>query len=617
VDFLISKKHPNASHLWNLLPPEAKDEIRLRSGSRDWMDAERTLFSHLNQLLRGETLYDAQTARELQIAPELYAASLALSTLKGNRLLLEGLLAAFLAPINNSLTPKVVDFGLALDVTKEESHELLHGLGRMRYMPPERLRNEKFDAFRCDVFSLGVLSYEVLTGRHPFQTVVSPAELPGFSATLASREASMSLIPLRQVDARIPAKVAAVIEHALADSPTRRFASATEFLSNFKKALRGDLLDFEPATFINRSRAFCNLYRGQVWAGSLICLSLLIGTGVSLWQARKALIEKRLAEASERREKIARASTDHAMQFMEAVLFSPDTYNVGNQTLNLDFLLHSVDREVSILKDDKRAKAIALGALGRVASNWGKQDVGARWLQESADLWKSLTSTVDSLDENERKAALSTVLNYLAWALVGNPDIRDGRGERAKRASQPAHEAYVLSAELMGATSEDTLVFRADWLRFSQWSGDPGALKGWIEFLATAAGVSEKEVVSQFVNASRDTADRVRAGDGPGAKKRVRDLIRPLLSEKRPRLRARMPWGLAQASENLREAIKILPLLPMVLPQYPEVRDIRTEDLKLVEPVMLSVAVDLEDEILPSNHLDRQKIKDLVTAREK
>jgi hypothetical protein len=183
-------------------------------------------------------------------------------------------------------------------------------------------------------------------------------------------------------------------------------------------------------------------------------ISLVVGTTASLWEARKATVARAHADA-------LRQSTDHAMHFLEAVLFSADTYNVRDQTLNLDFLLQQVEPNLPILNDDRRAKAIALGGLVRVASNWGKQDVGVRWLRESAELWRSLTNRVDSPDERERKAMLATVLNHLAWALVGNTEDSTGRSDRAKLAWEPAEEAYRLFSDTLGPSELLWQLFRA------------------------------------------------------------------------------------------------------------------------------------------------------------
>lgn len=134
-------------------------------------------------------------------------------------------------PANVVVSPsgraKLTDFGVAYvpasDVTQTGS-----ALGSPRYMAPEQVLGQAIDA-RADVFSLGVVLYELLTRRTPF-------EWPGDTTVFAlmQRIAGEPHPPLRQIDPEIPAGFDRIMDRALAKRPQDRYQSASEFASDLR-----------------------------------------------------------------------------------------------------------------------------------------------------------------------------------------------------------------------------------------------------------------------------------------------------------------------------------------------------------------------------------------------
>ncbi len=122
---------------------------------------------------------------------------------------------------------KLTDFGVAYvpasDVTQTGS-----ALGSPRYMAPEQVLGQPIDA-RADVFSLGVVLYELLTRRTPF-------EWPGDTTVFAlmQRIAGEPHPPLRQIDPEIPAGFDRIMDRALAKRPQDRYQSASEFAGDLR-----------------------------------------------------------------------------------------------------------------------------------------------------------------------------------------------------------------------------------------------------------------------------------------------------------------------------------------------------------------------------------------------
>lgn len=124
--------------------------------------------------------------------------------------------------LNDEGVVKIVDFGLAAAVTEEATKLTRTGemLGTPRYMSPEQARNSTLDA-RTDIYSLGVIMYEMLTGRAPYL-----GDHP--LAILYQHVEGKPTLP-RAINPRVTPEVEAIILKAMAADPARRFQSMEEF----------------------------------------------------------------------------------------------------------------------------------------------------------------------------------------------------------------------------------------------------------------------------------------------------------------------------------------------------------------------------------------------------
>ncbi len=93
------------------------------------------------------------------------------------------------------------------------------------YLAPEQVLGESFDA-RSDIFSAGVLLYEILTGQYPFQA--APGVIPREIVHAQPQ-------PLRQWNAQIPEELEQIVFRALAKNPGERFRTADEFAANLRR----------------------------------------------------------------------------------------------------------------------------------------------------------------------------------------------------------------------------------------------------------------------------------------------------------------------------------------------------------------------------------------------
>lgn len=126
---------------------------------------------------------------------------------------------------------KVVDFGIA-KLIKERGEKLTSAdfaLGTPEYMSPEQCLGQKLDE-RSDIYALGIVLYETLTGQVPFASEIASAVLV--------KHAIEPPKPLSSVNPTVPREVEAVVMKALEKKPEARFHSASEFAAELEIAVR-------------------------------------------------------------------------------------------------------------------------------------------------------------------------------------------------------------------------------------------------------------------------------------------------------------------------------------------------------------------------------------------
>ncbi len=213
--------------------------------------------------------------------------------------------------------PKVIDFGIAKAMRAEtlDDYTVLtqneHQLGTPRYMSPEQIEGSAMIDTRSDIYSLGVLLYELLTSTLPFDSATSEAELkrlvrevtpPRPSSTVLARQrtaggGSPTATSPSETSPVIPSDLDWITLSALEKDPRRRYQTAGEFAADLQRFLDHEPVVARPPTF--RYVASCWIQRNQTLfaAACITVLALLGGTTVALWQARSALKARDFAQA--------------------------------------------------------------------------------------------------------------------------------------------------------------------------------------------------------------------------------------------------------------------------------------------------------------------------------
>lgn len=223
--------------------------------------------------------------------------------------------------------PRILDFGIALAIDDAANPQRLTQIGEvvgtLSYMSPEQIGGDarRVDQ-RSDVYALGVILYELLTGEPPH---------PLRNSSLIEAARIVQEQPVRALARRRPelaGDVDTLVMKALEADRDRRYQSAAELAEDIERYLDSRPILARPATATYLAGKFLRRHRLAASAATIVLASLIGAVAVSLHFA--------LAEAEARREAVARAESNAAVsRFLVDMLTSADPERALGQTLTL------------------------------------------------------------------------------------------------------------------------------------------------------------------------------------------------------------------------------------------------------------------------------------------
>jgi serine/threonine protein kinase len=349
---------------------------------------------------------------------------------------------------------KVIDFGIAKALGQELTEKTVFTgiaqlIGTPVYMSPEQAGMSDLDVdTRSDIYSAGVLLYELLTGTTPFDSkrfqkagyeemrrIIREEEPPVPSRRLSDSTDSLPSISAqrRMEPARLTKLVRGeldwIVMKALEKDRGRRYESASAFAADIERYLKDEPVLAGPPGAGYRLKKFLRRNRGSVLAASFLLLALfagVIGTSLGLLQAQRAEREAAQRAEGERRAKETAkqrlAQIEKANEILGSVFKDLDPETVENQGKPLRVLLgERLEQASAQLEGESIGDPLAVAhmqvILGQCQLGLGYAEKGIALLSKA----RATFATLSGPDDPDTLASMNAIAR--GYYDVGRPDL--------------------------------------------------------------------------------------------------------------------------------------------------------------------------------------------------
>ena len=288
---------------------------------------------------------------------------------------------------------KILDFGLARITESDVAATSIvtsAGLiqGSLGYMSPEQAsgNTDEID-LRTDIYSLGVMLYEMVSGRLPYdQEGKSVPE----SIRAISEDAPQ---PLTLPDGRrIPDRdLETIVRKALEKEPARRYQSISAFAGDLERYLAQQPIIARPPSTVYQLRKLISRHRAAVGFAAVLLVVLVAFAGTMTYQAR------RIAEERDRANLEAGTSKEISDFLINLFEVSDPSENRGNTVTARELLDKGAGRIEGTLKDRPRIQARLMDSMGKVHRSLGLYDKADELLKEAVRIHRAFPGDEQAL----------------------------------------------------------------------------------------------------------------------------------------------------------------------------------------------------------------------------
>lgn len=491
-------------------------------------EAHATLPYFAMELVKGQPLTQHANAKSLDLRQRLALFSRVCDAVEYAHQ--QGVIHRDLKPANilvdESGQPKVLDFGVArltdADVQATRQTSVGEVIGTLQYMSPEQANADStgIDG-RSDVYSLGVILYELVTGRLPYD----------LSRKLIHEAARIIVLEeperLSSINRQLRGDVEVIVAKALEKEKQQRYGSAEAMASDVRRYLSDEPISARPASALYQLRKFARRNRALVTGLGVAAAVLVIGTAVSVYQAVRATAAERLAQTRLEEAVSLRALADRRRAEADSALLVVDS---ARQIADVARVAADSAR-LAALGEQARATASAQRATAEAA----KATAVNTFLQEmlsSSDPANALGKELTVRDVLDRAAA-----RVGSGELARTPEVRAGIENTIGRsyyslglyAQSRTHfdSAYVIRRRVLGPASLAVATTAADVALAQQALGDYAAAQRMItEALAGMRRTLPPD--DDQITAALETLAEIRymAGENSEAEQLYRDALR-------------------------------------------------------------------------------------------
>ncbi len=286
-------------------------------------------------------------------------------------------------------TVKLLDFGIAKMLTTDEDAPDAVTLTAVsfpimtpEYASPEQIRGERITT-ASDVYSLGVILYELLIGYRPYEiTIRTPVEIERTVFTKTTQKPSTHLMSKKgdreklniicrirsttfdRLRRELSGDLDNIVMMALRKEPDRRYQSAEQLLNDIHRSARTLPILARPDTVWYRTSKFVQRHFLGVAAAIIILILLLSGIIATSRQAHIASLERDRAQ-------LEAEKAERVISFLQNMLSSPDPYEFGQDVTVVEVIDEAVQRLESDFADTPDVEAMIRRTIGRTYQNLG------------------------------------------------------------------------------------------------------------------------------------------------------------------------------------------------------------------------------------------------------
>jgi eukaryotic-like serine/threonine-protein kinase len=331
---------------------------------------------------------------------------------------------------------KLLDFGIAKLLSSEDDAAEATALTQadMRvltpdYAAPEQLRGEPITT-ATDVYALGVVLYELLSGHLPYGTV---RQGPADAVREVERPPSVAAAAQPRLARLLRGDLDTIVLKALSREPSRRYASAEALAEDIRRHLGGHPVQARRDTIAYVAAKFVRRHKVGVAAAAVATLSLLLGLVGTTWQATVAARERdRTRAEAERAEKVK--------EFLVGLFKASDPAESKGETITARELLErGTERIEGELKSHPSLQAELFEIVAGISHELGRFDQARKLAERSLELARQA--------HGPEHPQVATAMDTLGWIQQRSGDYAASEGLR--------RQALAMRRRLLPADSTD------------------------------------------------------------------------------------------------------------------------------------------------------------------
>lgn len=350
----------------------------------------------------------------------------------------------------DALQPKVLDFGIAMMVVSDDlkSTLLTTGsdiLGTIDYFSPEQvIRGQEAVDQRCDVYALGLILFEMLTGRLPhYRRSNSLVQVIG-------NIENEGKLRLREIDSGFSRELDVVVEKATRSQASRRYRSVDEFAADVRRLLANEPIQARPPSYWYIGSKF--LMRNRLLFAGVATTILALSIGLMLY-ANEAVVARNAAVAANyEAEKAVAVSSFITNDFLTKLLVASRNPDPDDPQAVEKIVDESAGQIESMFLDKPTIHAAICNEVGTIYLNIGAAPKAVQQYERALQLWESELGAVH--------ADTLKAVNNLALAQMSS-----GGHDSTESLLRRAVDGRILTLGKSHLATLQSMNNLADWLR--------------------------------------------------------------------------------------------------------------------------------------------------------